>query len=81
MSVKEGPFNLPHWAQLGLGGTLLGVGLISMFKPQGTYTTQEFGMPTEVSIPKSTLDRVAAGGSIVGGVYILMEALGVKSTF
>lgn len=74
-------FNMPHWARVGLGGTLVGVGVISMFtSPSGSgYTTRdENGMPMEVAPSKGVFDRLAEGGSVVGGLYILAEALGYK---
>lgn len=73
-----GPFNFPKWVNVALGGTMIGVGLYTAAKPQTTYVGGSFQDRTEISVPKNTVDLVAAGGSVVGGIYIIMDALGYK---
>ena len=75
------PFHLPKWAAVGLGAVMIGAGLYStltdvevppLMAPPGFDS-----MPGR-TVSKGAIDKIAGVGSVAGGAYILMEALGIK---
>lgn len=72
-----GPFNLPKWVNVALGVSMIGAGVYSAVKPN-VYKQSSFNEYTEIELPKATVDQIAAGGAVIGGLYIIMDSLGYK---
>jgi hypothetical protein len=69
LAQVEEPKAVPAWAKIGLGGAMVAVGLLSTFtKKPGRRAGRE----------TSGWELAAASGSIIGGLWIALQGLGVQ---